>query len=97
MPQYVALLTWTDQGIKNAKETIQRAEQVNQLLQQMGGRMTTMLWTIGQYDAISITEAPDDETAIAMALAVASQGNVRLETLKGFTAEEMAGILRKLG
>ena len=97
MVTYVGLVTWTDQGVRNAQETTRRAEQVRGLVEQMGGRMTTLLWTLGRYDLVAIMEAPDEETATAIMLRIAGQGAVRTETLRAFDAEAMGRILAKLG
>jgi uncharacterized protein with GYD domain len=94
---YIVLINWTEKGVSAAKETTQRAEQVRQMAQQMGGDMSTIYWTLGRYDAIAVLEAPDDETASAIALRAAGNGAVRTETLRAFTADEMSGILSKIG
>jgi uncharacterized protein with GYD domain len=96
MLRYVALVNWTDQGIRNVKESTKRAEQTRQMVEQMGGRMT-LYWTQGRYDMVAIIEAPDEETASAMALRIGSAGNVRSETMRAFDATEMGRILGKLG
>ena len=97
MPHYVVLINWTDQGVRQIKDTVQRNEQARQLIEQAGGRIHTFLWTQGRYDAVGIGEAPDDETMAAVMLRVAGQGNVRTETLRAFTADEMGRVLQKLG
>ncbi len=97
MAQYVILINWTDQGVRTATETVQRADQVKQMIQQQGGNMHTLLWTQGRYDLIGIVEAPDDETIAAIALRNASFGATRTETLRAFTADEMGAILQRLG
>ena len=97
MPRYVVLVNWTDQGARSVKETTQRAEQVRQMIEQMGGRMDTLLWTQGRYDLVGLMEAPDEETAAAVGLRVGTQGAVRTETLRAFDAEEMGRILAKVG
>ena len=97
MPRYVALISWTEQGIKNVKETTRRAEHVRQMVEQMGGRMGTLYWTQGRYDLVAVVEAPDEETATAVMLRVGSQGAVRTETMRAFDAEEMGRVLQKLG
>ena len=97
MPHYVVLMNWTDQGIRQAADTVQRAEQARQLIAQAGGNLTTVLWTQGRYDVVGIVEAPDDETAAAITLRLGGQGNLRSETLRAFTAEEMRGILGNAG
>ena len=96
MPTYVALLRWTDQGIRNVTETTDRAEQAGQLAERMGGRLVTLVWTQGAYDLVAIVEMPDDETMAAFVLASGVRGGVRSETLRAFSAEEMQGILQKL-
>lgn len=97
MPKYVGLINWTDKGIGDVKTTTQRAEHARQLIEQMGGRMDTLLWTQGRYDLIGIIEAPDDETVAAMMLRIGSQGAIRTEMLRAFDAEEMGRIIEKLG
>jgi uncharacterized protein with GYD domain len=97
MAHYVVLVNWTDQGVGQVKDTVQRAEQVKQMIEQAGGRMHTLLWTMGRYDLVAVVEAPDDETASAITLRSAGMGTTRTETLRAFTAEEMSAILGKLG
>ncbi len=97
MPRYVVLVNWTEQGIRNVRETTQRAQRVRQLVEQMGGRMDTLLWTQGRYDLVGLMEAPDEETAAAVGLRVGMGGAVRTETLRAYDAEEMGRILAKLG
>jgi uncharacterized protein with GYD domain len=94
---YIVLINWTEKGVSEAKDTVKRSENVRQLAQQMGGDMTTIYWTLGRYDAIAILEAPDDETASAIALRSAGNGAVRTETLRAFDAAEMSAILAKVG
>ena len=96
MPMYVILVNWTEQGARSVTETTQRAEQVRQMITQMGGRMDTLLWTQGRYDLIGVMEAPDEETAAAVGLRVGMGGAVRTETLRAFDTEEMGRILAKL-
>jgi uncharacterized protein with GYD domain len=97
MPTYISLVKWTDQGAKNVKETLNRAEQGMAAAEQMGGRFTQMLWTQGAFDMISISEWPDEESAQAYFLQIASQGSIRTETLRAFDRNEMKRILSKLG
>lgn len=97
MPTYISLVKWTDQGAKNVKETLKRAEQSMAAAEKMGGRITQMMWTTGTYDLVSISEWRDEESAQAFALMLASQGAVRTETLRAFNKDEMQHILSKLG
>ncbi len=97
MPQFVVLTSWTDQGIRNVKETLARAEQVRTMAREMGGEMHTLYWTQGRYDIIAVIDAPDDATLAAIALRLGTSGNVRTEVLRAFDAEEMGQIVAKLG
>jgi uncharacterized protein with GYD domain len=97
MPRYVGLFKWTDQGIRQAKETLARYEQNQQSVEQFGGRFETVLWTMGRYDVVAIFEAQDDETASVVTLRIGASGAARTETLRAFTAEEMGRILDGLG
>ncbi len=97
MAKYVVLVNWTDQGIRHVQETTQRAEQVRQLVEQMGGRLDTIFWTQGRYDLVGILDVPDDETLAAIALRIGMGGATRTETLRAFEAEEMGRILGRLG
>ncbi len=65
------------------------------VLEKMGVKERSFFWTMGRYDAIFIGDAPDEETATA-ATAVASQGNIRTETFRAYSADEMDKILAKL-
>lgn len=96
MAKYVVLMNWTDQGVKSAKDTVDRYHQANTLIESMGGSLGTVLWTIGGYDLVAIAEAPDDETLSAILLALAGGGNLRTQTLRAFDENEMQTILGKL-
>jgi uncharacterized protein with GYD domain len=95
MPTYVVLLNWTDQGIRNVKESLERAQAAAALAEQMGARFKDTYWTLGPYDVVAVVEAPDDETATAFALAASAQGNIRSTTLRAFDREEFQQILAK--
>jgi uncharacterized protein with GYD domain len=97
MPTYVSLIKWTDQGIRGAKDTVSRYEQARAQVERMGGRLTTTYWTQGSYDIVAISEFSDEESAMGFLLALGMQGNLRTETLRAFTAEEMQRILQKMG
>ena len=96
MPTYIVLYKLTDQGIRNIKESPKRIEEGIKAVEAAGGKMIGFYSVMGEYDFVSIGEAPNDETAVALALALGSQGNARTTTLKAFTKEEFAGIVKKL-
>jgi uncharacterized protein with GYD domain len=95
--RYVALVNWTEDGVRDFAATVDRADDVKGLAQKMGGVVESILWTMGPYDLLVTAEFPDDETITAFALAVSSQGNVRTTTMRAFDGDEMRGIVGKLG
>lgn len=97
MPTYVTLANFTDQGIRNYPDTTKRAKAFEELIEAMGGQVRQIVWTLGMYDVVTITELPDDETATAAALKMSSLGNVRTTTLRGFDSEEIGSIIEKAG
>lgn len=96
MPVYISLVKFTDQGVRNAKDTVQRAAAFRNDVERRGGRLLSIYWTQGQYDIVTTIQAPDEQTAMAALLAAASLGNVRTETLHAFDESEMQSILQKL-
>jgi uncharacterized protein with GYD domain len=95
MPTYVSLIHWTEQGIKNFRETTSRAQDFSKLVESFGGRVRELLWTVGEYDLVAIADFPDEETGTAALLRVGSLGNVRTNTMRAFNAEQMGAILGK--
>lgn len=95
MATYISLINWTDQGIHNFSDTLQRSDAAKALAQRMGGTIPHIYWTVGQYDLVTVAEFPDDETATAFLLALGSQGNVRTTTLRAYDADDIAGIINK--
>ena len=96
MPTYICLMNFTDQGVRSVKETTKRAEAFKAAAQKVGVTIKETYWTLGRYDLVSIVEASNEETATAMCLSLCSLGNVRTETLRGFSAEEMSRVLAKM-
>jgi len=97
MPTYIALMNWTDQGIRSVKDTVQRREQAEGLAQKHGARIEEVYWTVGPYDLVTILEAPDDESVTAITLELGSGGNLRTTTLRAYDREEMSGIVQRIG
>jgi uncharacterized protein with GYD domain len=96
MPTYILLMKLTDQGVKAIKDAPKRVEEGIKGFEKMGGKMLGFYLTTGEYDYVSIGEAPSDEAAVTFALALGSKGNVRTTSLKAFTKEEFAGMVKKL-
>ena len=97
MPTYVALFNWTDQGIRNVRDTVERYDRATELAEKHGVRLEQIYWTVGPYDIAAIAEAPDDESVSAFLLELSSAGNLRTTTLRAYNREEMSGILERLG
>lgn len=97
MGTYVTLFGWTDQGIRNVKETAKRAENFKAAIKKAGGSVKSIYWTMGRYDGVIIFDAPDDETATAILMGAGSLGNVRSETLRAFGEDQIQRILDKVG
>jgi uncharacterized protein with GYD domain len=95
MPTYVSLINWTEKGVAGFKDTIDRAEAGKQLAGAFGGALKEIYWTLGPYDIVAVSEAPDDESATAFALTLAAQGNVRTTTMRAFDSGEMREIIAK--
>ena len=96
MPKYVTLYNWTEQGVMEVRETINRYQAAKQLAESAGGKLETMLWTIGPYDLVGVSEFPDDETGTAVSLGIAASGNIRTVTMRAFDEDEMRGIIAKI-
>jgi uncharacterized protein with GYD domain len=96
MAMYVTLLQFTDQGIRNVKDTIKRAAAATAEAEKIGAKVTDAFWTMGAYDVVLLLDAPNDETMTAFTLKLGSLGNVKTQTMRAFRREEMEGILAKV-
>jgi uncharacterized protein with GYD domain len=96
MPSYIVLMKLTEQGAKDIKEAPARVEAGIKGWEAMGGKMTGFFVVMGEYDYVAIGEAPNDETAATFALALGSLGNVKTTTLRAFTKDEFAALVKKL-
>jgi uncharacterized protein with GYD domain len=96
MAMYVSLIQFTDQGIRNVKDTIKRGEAAMGEAEKMGIKIIEEFWTMGAYDIVALFEAPDDETVSAFLLKNGALGNAKSQTLRAFRKEEMEGILAKI-
>lgn len=96
MPTYITLINFTDQGIRNIKDSPKRLDAAKKMLKAMGGDLKQFYLTMGAYDIVVVAEAPNDEVVAKFALAVGSLGNVRTTTLKAFTEAEYRKIIAGL-
>jgi uncharacterized protein with GYD domain len=96
MATYIVLTNFTDQGVRTAKDTTKRSDAVKEQAKKFGVTVKEFFWTLGSYDVVGIFEAPDDASMTALGLAIGSGGNVRTQTMRAFSREEMNGVLAKL-
>ena len=97
MAKYVLLGNWTDQGVRDVKNTVKRSRAAREAFAAMGVNAREWFFTLGQYDVVLTVEAPDDETLTRATLSLAIQGNLRTTTMRGFGEKEMEGLLEGLG
>ena len=97
MATYIVLTSFTDQGVRTVKDTAKRADAVKETAKKFGVTVKEFYWTLGSYDVVGIFEAPDDASMTALGMAIGSGGNVRTQTMRAFSREEMNGVLAKLG
>jgi uncharacterized protein with GYD domain len=95
MATFISLVNFTDQGIRNVKDSPGRYEAFKALAEKVGGTVKSVYYTMGNYDMVLIVEGSDEAAMTAM-LKVGSLGNVRTETLRGFSVEEMKKIISKM-
>jgi uncharacterized protein with GYD domain len=96
MVTYVVLAKFTDQGIRNAKESPKRADAFKQLAKTFGVTVKDLFWTQGRYDVVTIVEAPDEASAMSLSLSLGALGNVRTESLRAFSSADMTAIVGKM-
>jgi uncharacterized protein with GYD domain len=97
MATFLSTIKFTEQGIKNVRDTTRRAAAFKSAAKKLGVKVANIYWTLGPADGVIVYDAPDDETATALMLQLASLGNVQTQTARAFQAAEMDEILAKLG
>ena len=97
MPTYILLVRWTTQGLQKIKDSPSRLEAGKKAFEAAGIKLSAFYMTMGQYDQVSIAEAPDDATMAKALLSLASQGNLQTETLRAFTEDEYRKIISEIG
>ena len=96
MATYIVLGQFTDQGIRNAKDSPKRADALKEMAKKAGATVKDVYWTLGQYDVVTTIDAPDDATLTSLLLSVGALGNVRTQALRAFPADEMGRIIKKM-
>jgi uncharacterized protein with GYD domain len=93
MATFIVLLDFTDQGVRNLKDSPQRADAFNAYAEKAGVQIVGQYWTIGSHDGVLILEAPSEETAASVLLHLAAGGNVRTTTLRAFDWAEAQDLI----
>jgi uncharacterized protein with GYD domain len=96
MASYVTLVKFTERGVKDIKDSCKRAADLKSHAKKHGIDVKEQYWCMGAYDGLIIFEAPDDETAAAAMLSLSSRDYVATQTMRAFTASEMAKIVGKV-
>jgi uncharacterized protein with GYD domain len=96
MATYVSLIKFTERGVKDIRDTCKRAAELKSHAKKHGIEIKEQYWCMGAYDGVIIFDAPDDETATAAMLSLASRDNVMTQTMRSFTAAEMTAIVGKV-
>lgn len=96
MATYVMLMSFTEQSIKNVKDGPKRADAFKQSAKKLGATVKELYWTLGQFDTVTIVEAPDDATMTALGLSLGTLGNVRTQTLRAFSEAKIKTIIGKM-
>ena len=94
MATFIALLDFTDQGMRGIHDSPQRADQFTQIAEKAGARVVAQYWTIGSHDGVLILDAPNDEVAASIFLRLAAAGNVRTTSLRAFEWAEAQGLIK---
>jgi uncharacterized protein with GYD domain len=97
MTTYIMLVNWTEQGVKNVRDSPKRLDAAKKSLADMGGSFKEFYLTMGEYDMVAVCEAPDDAVAARFALQLSMGGNVRTRTLKAFPEAAYREIINSLG
>ena len=95
MATFIALLNFTDKGIRYVKESPDRYDNLRKLAEKLGVTFKDVYWTVGQYDMVVVLEGTDEAVTTAL-LKLGSLGNVRSQTLRGYSADEFKSIISNL-
>ena len=96
MPTYMTLIRYTQQGIESIKDSPARLDTAKDLFKSLGAEIKSFFLTMGKYDVMVISEAPDDETTTKLAMTIGSTGAIRTETFRIFTEDEYRRLISEL-
>jgi len=93
MPTYFSLVNWTDQGIKNVKDSPKRLDAVKKSIKELGGDLKVFYMLQGENDLMWIVDMPNDEALAKLLLKIGAAGNVRTTTMRAYPEEEYRKII----
>ena len=93
MPTYVMLTNLTPEGVRTLKNNPGRVAEVNKEVEQIGAHVVAQFATLGQYDFVTVVEAPDEQTMAKVSIELGSRGTMTSQTLAAMPADELAGSL----
>ena len=96
MPTFIFLTRWTDEGIQDTSDAVDRAAAAVDRVETFGVKIFETYWTVGEFDLVLVADCPDLETAHAVTLDMASRGKVRATAMRAFDPGEMSDILRRI-
>ena len=96
MPTYIILGHFTEQGLRNIKDTPKRANALKEAAKKYGATVKSVYWTLGAYDVMTVVDAPDSESMAKLLFNLGSLGNVRTQSLRALEASEVERILGSL-
>lgn len=97
MARYITLITFTEQGIKTIKDWDKRVASSRERIERAGGRLIDVYLTLGEFDAVAISEAPNDDVALRTAIEYGLSGNGRSRTMRAFTSDEALRVVKQIG
>ncbi len=93
MPTYVMLTNLTADGVRTLKNNPGRVTEVNQEVEQLGAKVLAQYATLGQYDFVTVLEAPDEKTMAKVSVELGSRGTMTSQTLSAIPTGELADSL----
>jgi uncharacterized protein with GYD domain len=93
MPTFVMLTNLTSDGVQTLKNNPTRVQEVNKEVEQLGAKVLQQYATLGQYDFVTIIEAPDEKTMVKVSVEMGSRGTMSSQTLSAINVEDLAGTL----
>ena len=96
MTRYLALINFTDQGVQNLNDSIDRAHSFGKSVEEAGGKVISLYWAVGEADGCIVFEAPDEQTGASLLLSLAKDGNVRTRTMTLYDQQEFQQVIAKI-